>query len=56
MAPEDIILPQAARYQGTLVGLTFRQEDVRDYATLLHDAKIDAGLLQRPTNVLRFRV
>ena len=56
MAPEEIILPQAARYQGTLVGLTFRQEDVRDYATLLQDAKIEAGLLQRSNNVLRFRL
>jgi hypothetical protein len=53
--PEVFALPNAARYQGTLVGLTFRQKDVRDYASLLHDAKLDAGLLQRPANTVRFR-
>ena len=53
--PEAITLPDAARYQGTLVGLTFRQEDVRDYAGLLHEAKVEAGLLQRPGGVIRFR-
>lgn len=55
MEPEAIILPEAARYQGTLVGLTFRQKDVSDYATLLHGAKTDARLLQRAANVIKFQ-
>jgi anti-sigma regulatory factor (Ser/Thr protein kinase) len=50
------VLPEAAHYQGTLVGLTFRQRDVVDYASLLENAKIDAGLLQRANNVIRFRL
>jgi hypothetical protein len=53
--PETVVLPETAHYQGTLVGLTFRQQDVSDYARLLHDAKVEAGLLQRPSGVVKFR-
>lgn len=56
-APETLVLPEGAYYQGTLVVMTFRQEDirVRDYAALLHEAKTDAGLLQGPAKEIRFR-
>ncbi len=47
-------LPNAARYQGTLVVLTFAQQNVGDYAEQLHAAKIKAGLLQRPGEDIRF--
>ena len=41
-------LPDGGYYQGTLVALTFRQDNVRDYAGLLHAAKQAAGLLRNP--------
>jgi hypothetical protein len=47
-------LPENARYQGTLVVMTFRQQNVLDYAALLHAAKIDAGLLPRAGEDIRF--
>lgn len=53
--PETVLLPDGAHYYGTLVGLTFRQQDVHDYALLLHEAKVEAGLLQRPAGVVKFR-
>lgn len=48
-------LPEPALYQGTLVDLTFRQKQVRDYASLLHGAKTEAGLLQSPLGGIKFR-
>ena len=34
--------------------LKFRQQNVRDYAALLHAAKTNAGLLQRAGKEIRF--
>jgi hypothetical protein len=44
--PEVQALPDGARFEGTLVVTAFRQQDVTDFAALLHAAKIQAGLLQ----------
>jgi hypothetical protein len=41
-------LPGEGFYPGTLVGLTFKQSDIGDFAELLTAAKVGAGLLQRP--------
>lgn len=46
MAPALASLPEQARYHGTIIGLTFRQPDVQDYASLLERAKVASGLLQ----------
>ncbi|MBL9183562.1 MAG: hypothetical protein JNN17_15590 [Verrucomicrobiaceae bacterium] len=46
---EQIPLPGGGHYQGTLVVTAFRQQDVKDFASLLHDAKVEAGLLRRTT-------
>lgn len=54
--PQQVLLPDWAHYHGTLVGLTFRQQDVQDYARLLQEAKVEAGLLQRPAGVVKFRM
>lgn len=45
-APEMQLLPAGGRFDGTLVVTAFRQEDVTDFAALLHDAKFQAGLLR----------
>lgn len=45
-APEVVSMPAGGRFQGTLVVTAFPQEHVRDFARLLHDAKIQAGLLR----------
>ena len=55
LEPETITLPAGARYPGTLVTLIFPQKDMRGYAILLHDAKVAAGLLQRPGGTVNFR-
>ena len=47
-------LPGQARYQGTLLGLTFRQTDVSDYASLLERIKVTSGLLQPATRKIKF--
>lgn len=54
-APELSVLPGKARYRGTLVTMTFRQKDVRDFATLLERAKTEIGLLQPVVKGVRFR-
>ena len=54
LEPKTTNLPEDARYQGTLVVMTFRQQNVLDYAALLHAAKINAGLLQRAGEDIRF--
>jgi len=41
-------LPNQGSFAGTLIVLTFRQDSVQAFADLLHAAKIEAGLLQRP--------
>jgi hypothetical protein len=41
-------LPNGGFYPGTLVGLSFKQVDIGDFAELLTAAKVGAGLLQRP--------
>jgi len=38
-------LPLEARYEGTLVVTAFRQKEVTDFASLLHEAKMQNGLL-----------
>ncbi len=43
--PESQILPDNGHYPGTLVVAAFRQQDSNDFAQLLHDAKVRAGLL-----------
>ena len=49
------VLPEGRRYEGTLVGMTFRQSDVRDFARLLHQAKMSSGLLQQGGNKIIFK-
>lgn len=45
---EDII-PGGGRFRGTLLALTFRRDKLRDFYTLLDEAKQEAGLLvKRP--------
>jgi hypothetical protein len=48
------VLPNKARYHGTLVGLTFDRNRVTDFAKLMNAAKQEAGLLQRRTRQGRF--
>jgi hypothetical protein len=45
-APEVQLLPDGGRFDGTLVITAFRQADVTNFASLLHDAKFQAGLLR----------
>lgn len=54
--PQLSLLPEQAHYQGTLIGMTFRQEDVQDYANLLQRAKLDTGLLQQQAKGIIFRI
>lgn len=54
-APEPGKLPGNAHFRGTLVVTAFRQEEVLDFARLLHDAKIESGLLQAPASQIKFR-
>ncbi len=49
------VLPEGRRYEGTLVGMIFRQSDVRDFARLLHQAKMSSGLLQQGGNKIIFK-
>lgn len=53
-APMITALPGGASYHGTLIGLTFAQESVKDYAGLLQQAKTDSGLLKEATQRIRF--
>lgn len=39
-------LPGGASFEGTLVVTAFKQKDVKNFADLLHEAKVKAGLLQ----------
>lgn len=41
-------LPHGGIYPGTLIGLTFKQADVGDFAELLTAAKVTSGLLPSP--------
>jgi hypothetical protein len=45
--PVVLALPNGGEYSGTLVVTAFRQQEINDFAALLHDAKIRAGLLSR---------
>jgi hypothetical protein len=49
-------LPTKGYYRGTLVGGVFRQDTTRDFARLLHQAKINAGLLRSGTIDANFQV
>lgn len=44
--PRLEVLPSGGVYPGTLVVAVFRQAAIRDFAVLLHEAKIQAGLLR----------
>lgn len=48
------LLPDGARFKGTLIGLTFRQ-DIHDYPSLLERAKLENGLLQQRSALITFR-
>ena len=54
-APEVQLLPDGGRFDGTLVVTAFRQQDVTDFAALLHAVKIQAGLLQTGAQAGRFQ-
>ena len=43
---EILPFPEAGRYDGTLVVTAFRQKSATDFAVLLHDAKLQSGLLR----------
>ncbi len=45
--PEMLTLPDDGHFAGTLVISAFRQKDVTDFASLLHKAKFEAGLLRQ---------
>jgi hypothetical protein len=47
-------LPDGGRYQGTLVGGVFPQKTTRDFARLINQAKVEAGLLRRGTIDAKF--
>ncbi len=49
------ILPDEARYPGTLVALNFRQDRAHNFALLLDAAKRESGLLQQRSNRGRFQ-
>ncbi|MCB1103611.1 MAG: hypothetical protein H7A44_03035 [Opitutaceae bacterium] len=52
--PLSSVLPDGGVYPGTLVALTFRQDQVLDYAQLLDQAKQASGLLRPRHNRARF--
>ena len=49
-------LPNGGYYRGTLVGGIFPQDTTRDFARLINQAKIDAGLLRRGTIDAKFEI
>lgn len=49
-------LSDGRRFHGTLIGLTFRQQEVRDFADLLHQAKSRTGLLRDGGITGKFKV
>jgi hypothetical protein len=49
-------LPGGGHYQGTFVGGIFPQETTRDFARLINQAKLEAGLLPRGTIDAKFQV
>jgi hypothetical protein len=53
---EKLLLPEGGHFPGTLVVTAFRQEDVKDFASLLHDAKVEAGLLRRNVQSGTFKI
>jgi hypothetical protein len=53
---EAVELPDGASYPGTLVGMTFHQKSVPDFAVMLQTAKEELGLLQRKAAQARFAV
>ena len=50
------MLPANGYYQGTLLTLVFRQDKVRDFALMLHEAKIVTGLLRSEKKPGRFEL
>jgi len=55
-ALKSTVLPNGAAYQGTLIAGSFPQKETRDFARLLHTAKIEAGLLRHGTIDATFEV
>lgn len=51
---EVSVLPDDGCYAGTLVAAVFRQQDIRDFADLLHNAKVRAGLLSTGPSTATF--
>lgn len=51
---ESGFLPADGLYPGTLIGLTFKQSEVGDFAELLTAAKITSGLLPSPGRLGKF--
>ena len=54
-APAVQTLPDSGYFQGTLVVTAFRRDHVNDFAALLHEAKIQAGLLRKGGSSGRFQ-
>ncbi len=52
--PELSDLPNGGCYCGTLLAMTFRERDAHGFARLLHNAKVDAGLLRTPRVAINF--
>jgi len=52
---EILPFPEAGRYDGTLVVTAFRQKSAIDFAGLLHDAKLQSGLLRAGVQGGRFQ-
>lgn len=53
--PNVSVLPSGASFDGTLVVAAFRQQHVKNFADLLHEAKVKAGLLQIRPSVGNFK-
>jgi hypothetical protein len=51
---ESGLLPEEGEFRGTLLAMTFSEQNVKDFAQMLHEAKQEAGLLQRPRVQGRF--
>lgn len=47
-------LPDGGHYQGTLVAMTFPEREAHDFARLLHNAKVESGLLRKHRAPIRF--
>jgi hypothetical protein len=53
--PLSSTLPDGGYYRGTMMTMVFRQTAAADYHTLLHEAKVRAGLLRTGRATGRFQ-